>query len=405
VDVLKLLVVFVAIVIALRRAIPAGPTLFGAGLLTAVLYQASAMAVLKGYYALLQSEKFVSLTLVVILITILGCLLKELGFLEKLALACQGLPGGSRTAVAVLPGLVGLMPMPGGSLLSAPLVEDVLSERRYSSEFKIVTNYWFRHIVEFVWPVYPGLILTEAITGMPIGKVSLLQCPLTLVMIFIGLFFFIRKVEPTSGESGSFAAALRGIGLTIWPIVLAICIYAVVRIELALAILISLVLLVVVARPVRGMLSRSARKGLSYNLIVLVFGVLSFQTALEVSGAIGSVTRLTTSGGFPPEAVIFVVCFTVGLLTGMTSAYVGLGFTLLAPLIYQPKVVTDHLMLGYFAGYLGIMLSPSHLCLILTNEYFKGDLAKVYRMMAIPLTILALAAFLIYLSPWPSLIR
>ena len=62
-------------------------------------------------------------------------------------------------------------------------------------------------------------------------------------------------------------------------------------------------------------------------------------------------------------------------------------------------------MLAYLSGYLGVMLSPSHLCLILTNEFFKSDLARVYRLMVPPFLLLALIGFLIYLSPWPQLFR
>ena len=50
-----------------------------------------------------------------------------------------------------------------------------------------------------------------------------------------------------------------------------------------------------------------------------------------------------------------------------------------------------------------MMLSPTHLCLILTNEYFNSDPLKVYRKLAVPVFLLALFGFLLYLSPWPDL--
>ena len=404
-DAVKLLVVFVAIVIALRKRVPVGLTLLGAGLLTLVLFQTPPDKSLTGYLNLVKSTRFISLTAVVVLITVLGSLLKELKYLGRLADACKSLYGGNRTAVAVLPGLVGLMPMPGGSLLSAPLVDNVLAAGKYPPEFKVVSNYWFRHHVEFFWPVYPGLILTEATTGMPIGSVSLVQLPLAAAMFLIGLIFFVRRIDASGNRCGSLLSAAAGIARTIWPIVLAIVVYGVLRVELSLAVLVSLLLLVIVARPKGRLLLRALRDGFSVNLILLVFGVLSFQTALEISGAISAVTRLTTSAGLPPEAVIFAVCGTIGLLTGMVSAYVGLGYSLLAGLLYQPEIAPAHIMLAYLSGYLGVMLSPSHLCLILTNEFFKSDLARVYRLMVPPFLLLALIGFLIYLSPWPQLFR
>jgi len=402
-EAVKLVAVFVIIILALRKKLSVGITLFGAGIITSLLYQVELSALLDGYWELVKSKRFISLTSVIVLITTLGRLLKELKFLERLSEACKGLPGGNRTAVAVLPPLVGLMPMPGGSLLSAPLVDNVLTGKQYPPEFRTASNYWFRHIVEFFWPIYPGIILTEAITGLPIGTVSLMQFPLTVIMAIIGLAFFIRKIDNNNAAATHFWRPLLGILSSIWPIALAIIVYAILKVDLALAVLISFIVLVVIARPPKDNLLRALKEGLSYKLVFLVFGTLSFQTALELSGAIGSIPKLSLQFNLPEELLIFLVCFAAGILTGMVAAFVALGYTLLAGFLYQPEIMPSHILLAYLSGYLGMMLSPTHLCLILTNEYFKSDLLKVYRQLAIPVILLALFGFLLYLSPWTSL--
>ncbi len=402
-DAVKLVVVFVLIILALRRKVSVAVTLFGAGLFVALLFWLPVPTLLQGYWDLVKSERFLTLTSVIILITILGSLLKELQFLDRLGRACQGLRGGSRTAVSILPGLVGLMPMPGGSLLSAPLVENVLKDEDYKPEFKVVANYWFRHIVEFFWPVYPGLILTGAITGMKIFDVSLLQFPLSVGMATIGYFFFIRKIKPTGGGNTSFFKALGDMSRSLWPIVLAIVLYAALQINLAYAILISLVLLIVTAHPSKSQLITSLKSGLTIKLVFLVFGILSFQTVLELTGAIQSIPQLAVTFHLPPQLVICMVCFTVGILTGMVSAFVGLGYTLLAGFMYQPVLIPENILLGYLSGYLGMMLSPTHLCLILTNEYFGSQLSRVYRLFLPPILIFFALGILLSLSPWPAL--
>lgn len=404
-DALKLVAVFVVIVLALRKKLSVGITLFGAGVITSLLYRVELSALLGGYWSLIKSERFISLTAVIVLITILGQLLKELKSLEKLSEACQGLYGGNKTAVAVLPPLVGLMPMPGGALLSAPLVGNVLAAPKYSPDFKTASNYWFRHIVEFCWPIYPGLILTEAITGLPIGSVALMQSPLTILMILIGLVFFIRKVENSHFNQSHFWRPVIGILSAIWPIVLAIAVYGIFKVQLAWAVLFSLIVLVGIARPKKESLVAALRKGLSYKLIFLVFGTLSFQTALELSGAIGSIPKLSLQFNLPPELLIFLVCFTAGILTGMVAAFVAMSYPLLAGFLYQPEILPCHILLAYLSGYIGMILSPTHLCLILTNEYFHSDLLKVYRRLVIPVIFLALLGLLLYLSPWCNLFK
>jgi integral membrane protein (TIGR00529 family) len=404
-EAVKLIAVLAVIMLALRKKFSVGITLFGAGVITALLYQVDLLSLLKGYRDLLTSKRFISLTSVIILITSLGQLLKELHFLDKLSEVCKGLYGGNKTATAILPPLVGLMPMPGGALLSAPLVDNVLKDGKYAPEFKTASNYWFRHIVEFSWPVYPGLILTEAITGLPIGSVALMQLPLSILMAAIGLIFFIRKVDNHQTEKPRVWKPLVGIFSTIWPIVFAIAIYGIFKIELAWAVLFSLLVLVGITRPPKTSLLIALKKGLSYKLVLLVFGTLSFQTALELSDAIGSIPKLSMQLNLPSEIVIFLVCFAVGALTGMVSAFVALGYSLLAGFLYQPVIVPSHILLAYLSGYLGMMLSPTHLCLILSNEYFQSDLLKVYRELAVPFSILALLGLLLYFSPWAELFR
>ncbi len=401
---MKLAIVLVLIVVALRRRWPVGVVLFGAGVLTAALFWVPPVSLLKGYWDLIQSRRFISLTAVIVLITTLGQMLQELRLLQRMSDVCKELPGGNRTAAAVLPPLIGLMPMPGGALLSAPLVERVLAGQSHPPAFKTATNYWFRHVVEFFWPVYPGIILTEAITGLPIGRVALMQAPMAVVMALLGWIFLIRRIAPSPHE-GHYHLATAAVGIlrAVWPILLAITLYGILRIEMSLAVLIALLVMMAVFRPAWSSLRAALAKGFSYKLVFLVFGILSFQTALEVSGAISSLPELTANLNLPPEPVIVMVCFTAGLLTGMVAAFVALSYTILAGFLFQPEIVPGHIFLAYLSGYVGMMLSPSHLCLILTNHFFGSDLAHVYRLLIIPVIVLAITGAGLYLTGWGSL--
>ena len=402
-DALKLVLVLLAILAALRRRVSVGVTLVGAGVLTALLYQVPFAVLWDGYVDLATSEEFISLTALVVAITVLGNLLKELGYLTRLANACEGLYGGSRTAVALMPGLVGLMPMPGGSLLSAPLIDSVLDKPRYSPHFKCAVNYWFRHLTEFSWPVYAGLILTAAITGMPISDVALLQLPLSVLMFLIGLVVFITRIADGSDSNHALWRPLGGIAASVWPVVAAIAAYGLLDIPLVFAVVGSLVLVVLIGWPNGRQLFSSLKEGFSPKLILLVFGVLSFQKVVELSGGVEAVTQLATEYQLPDELIVFIVMFAIGLLTGMVSAYVGLGYALLAGLLYQPELRPGLMMLAYLSGFIGVILAPTHLCLILTNNYFGSDLTRVYRLLLIPLALLGLGGYLLYRLGWGDL--
>jgi integral membrane protein (TIGR00529 family) len=397
----KLVIVFLLIVIGIRKKIFVGYILFGAGLLTAVLYGLEIERLLSGYKDTIISENFLSLYAIIILVTFLGRILKEIGYLDRLVQASEHLVGGNRAAAGVLPALVGLMPMPGGALLSAPLVERILADSKYPPEFKTAVNYWSRHVMEFCWPVYPGLILSAALTSVSIGTISLLQLPMTLIMIPTGIFFLIRKININNRGGGRILGPFLKILAAIWPILLAISVSLVFSIKLLYAIAISLVLLMAKEKPSWPEIRTAGRGALSPRLLILVFGVLSFQRVLEMTGAVGSIPGLAAELGLPGELAIFTVSFSAGLLTGILFALVGLAYPLLAGYLYQPDVNLANIFLAFISGYIGMILSPTHFCLILTNEYFRSTLGMVYRLLALPLLTLFLAGFLLYLLGYP----
>jgi len=399
---LKLVAVLAVIVLALHRRLPVGLTLLAVGPFTAILYQVDFRDLLEGYGRVAGSADFFSLTGLVVFVTMLGTLMREIGYLDRLSGACRRLPGGSRTAVISLPPLIGLMPMPGGSLMSAPLVNSVLADPKYTPEFKCAANYWFRHQVEFCWPIYAGLVLTEAITGLPIGQVALLQLPLTLFMFTIGYFYFGKRITNDVNARPGLLGPLHGIAATIWPVLIAILLYGLIGIELSLSVVAALAVLAVVARPARPVIVKTLKAGFSPGLVVLIFGVLAFRLVLELSVAVRSIPRLAATYHLPPELILGLVCFTIGLRTGMVSAYVSLGYTLLAGLLYQPEIVPGHIILAALSGFVGMMVSPAHICLVVTNAYFGSELSKVIRTLAVPLIIFGILGFLLYLTPYTS---
>ena len=85
---------------------------------------------------------------------------------------------------------------------------------------------------------------------------------------------------------------------------------------------------------------------------------------------------------------------------GITIAFVGTTFPILITLIHtlgQSQLMLPYLSLALVSGFTGVLLSPLHLCLLLSNAYFETDLMPVYRQMVLPLLAL-LAGGCIYFS-------
>ena len=78
--------------------------------------------------------------------------------------------------------------------------------------------------------------------------------------------------------------------------------------------------------------------------------------------------------------------FISGVVTGIAIGFVGTSFPLVIPLFpvvhemdYMPLAA-----LAFTFGYMGMMLSPVHLCFLVSNDYYKASLTKSYRYLLPP---------------------
>jgi hypothetical protein len=83
--------------------------------------------------------------------------------------------------------------------------------------------------------------------------------------------------------------------------------------------------------------------------------------------------------------IVAALPFLAGFVTGVASAIAGIAFPLVAGLLASgagglSPMATMALAFGF--GYMGMMLSPIHLCLLMTRDYFSASLLPIYRQLA-----------------------
>jgi len=118
------------------------------------------------------------------------------------------------------------------------------------------------------------------------------------------------------------------------------------------------------------------KHGFTSDIFYLVIGVIIFKEMLQVSGAVDGIARAITQSGIPYLIVFTILPLFVGLITGITIGYVGSTFPLIMTL---KQTLPYEISIAFVAGYLGVLISPLHLCLILTKEYFKANIIGMYR--------------------------
>lgn len=379
-----------------------GLIVFSISIIAGLIFKISPLALAKNITLAVIDPVTLELFAIIILVIFLGNLLQGKGNLKKIVASLETFIKNPRLSLIIPPALMGLLPMPAGALFSAPMVEESSRNLRISNESKTFLNYWFRHIWEYTWPLYPALILAAAILDVPIRKIIVAQLPLTLAAIFAGLFFGMRKISFSQNlankkKSGEVLQGILSFIINIWPILAIIFLVLVFKIELILALLIITGIFLATARIKGSKIWLAVKKSFSWEMLFLIASVMIFKRILEISPLFAAIPTFFEDLGVSPLLFLFLLPFLIGLLTGLTAAFVGIAFPLLLPIVFQSEPNLTYVMFAYAGGFAGILLSPVHLCLIVTKQYFKADFKKIYKMLLSPVAFVILIALAIVL--------
>jgi hypothetical protein len=342
------------------------------------------------------------LVAIICMILVVSQLMKVSGHLDRMVHSFVGLGPDSRTVSAVMPALIGLLPMPGGALFSAPMVETAVAGCSLSGDKKTAVNYWFRHIWEYWWPLYPGVVLALSLLQVETWRFIAMQAPLTLISVAAGTYFLLRPMEPCPGPATRSRWSVRSLGVFLWqamPILLvvaSILLLALVRYALAwigwtitlpkvLPLLAglgaSLLWVLRVNRLGVGQFLTALMNLGTLSMVMLAFGIMIFKGLLVDSQAVFQIREELVRYHIPLLLVIIAMPFLAGLITGIAVGFVGSSFPLVVPLFIglPPLDFLVHASLAYASGYMGMMLSPVHICFLVSKDYFKASLLASYR--------------------------
>ena len=138
-----------------------------------------------------------------------------------------------------------------------------------------------------------------------------------------------------------------------------------------------------------------------FSLLLLVASIMVFKGIMIDSQAVVAIRNELMAYGIPVILVIVIMPFLSGLITGIAIGFVGTSFPLIIPL-FPTTSLFDFLCyaaLAHTFGFMGMMLSPVHLCFLVTKDYFRSNLLGSYRLILVPtLTVMITAVILFLLS-------
>lgn len=397
----KILIVFFAVLAASRLRIPLGVGLIGGGLALDLWSGKSLHALPADLWQALMRPELWLLTINITLIMEIGHFMSSTENGKAIVSLARRYGGkhGQAVSLILIPATIGLVPLPGGALFSAPLVGRTVENSNNSQEWKAAVNYWFRHILEYWWPLYPVVIVTLSIFTLQTWKFMLLQIPFTFVSLGAGYFFLLRHQtfsfntdEPAEKNLPSIAHVLLPIAIIVSATLALPGIFRTILPNLnpaswkLLSMLAGLLVSMIIIWLNRKKHSRKMFSDLASlktaNVFITLAGVMIFESLLDSSGLIPLAGRELSIGRVPIGLIIAFLPFLAGLVTGIAIGFAGAAFPIVVGFIsagdigLQPMAA---LVLAFSMGYAGMMLSPVHLCFLLTVDYFSASFIKVYR--------------------------
>lgn len=299
------------------------------------------------------------------------------------------LPGGRRTAYVLAPALFGLLPVPGGALFSAPILEELGGGR---PEERAAANVWFRHILLLFYPLSAALLTGAKLAGLDLWTAVRWQLPWALFLLVVGAVFLLPPFSgPKLKERAKEKARHFGWGLAV--LLLAPFLDLVLR-RLAIlpapevataAGLSAALLLALLAGPGPKSLPGLFQRSKPWRFSLIVVGVFLYLGSFQASG----LPRAMASLPVPLALLVLGLSLLMGVATGRQQA----ALSVVIPVYLAAGHSLDGLRFSviYQTCYLGYLLSPLHPCLAVSVEYAKAGLLRTWRRLLVP-SVVVLAA-------------
>jgi integral membrane protein (TIGR00529 family) len=234
---LPLLLLFVLVLVLIRLKVPIGISLLSGALFLGIWrFGLSSDFWMLLYHSLINIRSW-RLVVTVVLILTFANLFESMGFVRSMVSSLESfLP--PKWVARAAPAIIGLLPMPGGAMVSAPIVKHIGRNSVITPERITAQNYWWRHVWEATWPLYPSIILAAAVLGVSVWDVAIINFPISVAAIVVGLSLGPVGSSARSGEKGDYLKLVK----SLWPILFIVIVGLILKIDLIISVILVLII-------------------------------------------------------------------------------------------------------------------------------------------------------------------
>ena len=383
---------FLVIIVLVTRKVALGYALLAGSFIAAISSGFTPWGFLVTSAKTLIQPATLNLISTLVLISILGSWMKELGILDRMVDALEKVLRSAKLTIMVVPSIMGTLLVTGGAIMAAPMVNSMGDRINLSNERRAAINLLFRHAWYFIFPFAPSFILVKEIANIEIKQLILIQLPLTIVAVVSGYYAWLRDVKEDNGQAEpptkeDYLNLLRYTSPLWSSLVLGLGF----GVPFQLALLVGLGLALYYGRPSLQAIPSMLLRGVQVPILLSGVGIMIFKEILSSGDTLGSLTTGLLGLGLPLAVIVILLPALVSFISASSTSAIGITLPLLLPAMRQ----TNHLLLFtagvYCAAFLGYFSSPLHLCQVLTLEFFQVKMHDLYKEYVLPVSAMWIA--------------
>ncbi|MHA2007198.1 MAG: DUF401 family protein [Promethearchaeota archaeon] len=339
--------------------------------------------ILQSLINVLTNPSILLLMIIMTLIPILGGIMEESGLMIEMI---HKMRISRKSSLMMIPALFGLLPVPGGALMSAPIVQQIDSEE--DANKKVSINVWYRHMLIVIYPLSSSLIIASILTDINLYLLVLGLLPGLIVMWLIGYITLVKNVTPFTeqGERDLKRAFHNVLPILIAPIVDIVgrifFNFSVPELFLLFGLLFSVWLALRFGKMKFSSIKNISKKMKIWRFPLVIFSMFMFLEVFILSGAPEEIASIDLSV-FLLILIGFFLAFATGRIQLPVSIvipiYLAQFTTLTMPLIDFVFIYTS-ISLGY-------LITPLHPCVAYSTEYFNTNFIKAIKILGKPILI------------------
>ncbi|MBC8527763.1 MAG: DUF401 family protein [Candidatus Cloacimonetes bacterium] len=293
------------------------------------------------------------------------------------------------------PAFLGMLPMPGGALLSAPLVLRAgtdISDDKYTA-----INVWFRHTLILIYPL-GALLVTTKMANLSLYVAMLYIIPGFILMIILGYIFLLREIHGNLKTSDNIIR--RKIFIPVSIILSAPIIHLILmslfkniiqEIPLSVGVLTSLILAFSFGKLNLKRIKSISAKMKPWKFFLIIIGMFLFLNIFQAS----NISKVISDIVFCKSFLVVGVAAFLGFVTGRVQ----MPFAILLPIYYSSFSVNSMTYLVFaislFSIYMGYVISPIHPCVSVSIEFFGSNLKDFFKRTILPVAISLFVALIL----------